>query len=148
MYEGAASLSFNPWRWHRSPVRFLLPLLLLGCGPVGIPERAARPPAADPGFPSGYHGWPRAEPVADEEKREVRQLYMQPDGRAYVKAHEAIEAPGVVTRVDVRRQARGGPFGGWRYESYEPATRKRVKIDPEVCHLCHAAAEDGTYSRF
>lgn len=133
------------------------------CGAEPPPKPAptvVRPPPSDPLFPTGYDSWATAPAVTDDINEDVRKFYRSPDakrpaggvppvGAVYVKAHHGLQNPNVVTGIDVRRRTGEGEFGGWEYLSFDPATRQRRKIDPETCHLCHAAApEAGTFTQF
>ena len=121
---------------------------------------APRPPVADPGFPHGYRRWPTADSVVDEAGGEVRHLYRSPDagpnskgrfpdGAVLVKEHVVPAEDDVVVRIDVRRRLPRGTFDGWEYESFDPATRKRLQIDGDDCAMCHQAAPaDGTFAGF
>ncbi|MCA9560278.1 MAG: cytochrome P460 family protein [Myxococcales bacterium] len=146
-------------------VAALVAALSLGCGSLGQPDAPTvrttpRPPPAAPDFPTDYVRWNQApEPVQDERAGEQRRHYASPDARpdrggwptgtVLVKVHAPLDAPDVVTRVDVRRKTGEGDLGGWTYESFNPATRARIAADAEGCHLCHAAApEDGTFTVF
>lgn len=140
----------------------LLLFSLAGCGPAAAPvEQATRPPPSDPLFPEGYAGWSKAaEDVRDELNNEVRRHFRSPaarpgadgaypDGSVLVKTHHDARDERVVTRIDVRRRSAGGRYEGWDYYTFDPATRRQRTIDPETCHLCHAAAPaDGTYAEF
>jgi hypothetical protein len=147
------------------PLCVLVTALSLGCGGLGQPDAPTvrttpRPPPAAPDFPTGYARWTQApDPVHDERAGEQRRHYASPDaqpgrsgwplGTVLVKVHAPLDAPDVVTRVDVRRKTGEGDLGGWTYESFDPATRARIAADAEGCHLCHAAApEDGTFAVF
>ncbi len=143
----------------------LVVALSLGCGGLGQPDAPTvrttpRPPPASADFPQGYAGWSTAsEVVRDERTGELRRHHASPDARleragwppgtVLVKVHARLDAPDVVTRIDVRRKTGDATFGGWTYESFDPATRARIAADAEGCHLCHAAApEDGTFAVF
>lgn len=139
----------------------LLVVFVVGCGAEPPPKKvtvAVKPPPADPLFPGGFTNWPGADPVTDDVNGEVRRFYRAPDvpatgpapvGAVYVKVHAAIDDPSTVTGIDVRRRAATGGYDGWAYMSFDPATRQQRRIDPETCHLCHAAApSDGTFTKF
>ena len=77
----------------------------------------------------------------------------RPDGRGRlpigaVLVKESI-VPGedeVISRIDVRRRTADGPYGGWVYESFDPATRRSIDADADTCDLCHqTAGPDGTF---
>lgn len=131
----------------------LIPALLLACGgePPPKPEPVVvKPPPSDPLYPTGFSGWAAATPVTDDINQELRKFYRSPnDPLVYVKVHHQLDNPGVITGIDVRRKSDDPKFGGWEYLSFDPATRLQRRIDPEACHLCHAAApENGTFSAF
>ena len=134
---------------------------LVACGAEPEPiSTAPRPPPGDPEYPADYLRWtPGPEPVVDEAAGERRTLYRDPDARArggryavgarLVKVHGPLGAPGLVSRIDVREKTGQGPYDGWRYRSFDPASRTELPLDAEGCHLCHAAApDDGTFTVF
>ncbi len=132
---------------QHAQVRWLAFLAFAACGPTGG-HRSTRPPPADPLFPQGYADWTAGpEPVRDEANEELRSHYRSADARAYVKVHASL-AGEVVTGIDVRLRTPGRGFDGWTYVSFDPATRRRLPTDAETCHLCHATAPDGTFTRF
>ncbi len=122
--------------------------------------RSKNLPMADPGFPAGYRRWPTVDPVADENTGTVHHLYRAPDqppdrkgrfsvGAVLVKEHVVPGEDDLIVRIDVRRRLAAGTYGGWEYESFDPATRKRLDVDPEACDLCHQTAPaDATFARF
>ncbi len=126
-----------------------------GGGPAPLPL-----PVADPGYPTGYRRWPTTDAVFDEATGVLHRLYRAPDvapdrrgrfpvGAVLVKEHVVPGEDDLVTRVDVRRRLRSGTYGGWEYESYDPATHKRIELDAEACDLCHQTApDDATFTRF
>ena len=117
-------------------------------------------PDAAPGFPGGYRRWPARDLVLDEGTSTFWRSYRGPGARpdprgrlpigaVLVKEHLVPGEDEIVTRVDVRRRTADGPYGGWVYESYDPATRQPIEADTEACDLCHQAAPlDGTYFEF
>jgi len=153
-----------------APRRFVLALCALaaaGCGglssfleggPPSVPRAAL--PVADPGFPSGYRRWITADAVPDENAGTIHLLYRAPDtaadrkgrypvGAVLVKEHVVPGEDDLIVRIDVRRRLASGTYGGWEYESYDPATHKRLQIDAEACDLCHQTApSDTTFTEF
>ena len=137
-----------------------------GCGGFfgvgqGTPAAPANElPVADPGFPAGYRRWPTADPVPDESSGTLHRLYRAPDtaadrkgrfpvGAVLVKEHVIPGEDDLVVRLDVRRRLQTGTYGGWEYESYDPATAARLEIDAEACDLCHQTSPgEGTFTRF
>jgi len=117
-------------------------------------------PAADPGYPTAYRRWPTTDAVFDEATGALHRLYRAPDvapdrrgrfpvGAVLVKEHVITGEDDLVTRVDVRRRLRSGTYGGWEYESYDPATHQSIATDAEACDLCHQTApDDATFTRF
>lgn len=139
-----------------------------GCGPLESffrgeapsTARAAALPIADPGFPAGYRRWVTADAVPDENAGTIHRLYRAPDtaadrkgrypvGAVLVKEHVVPGEDDLIVRLDVRRRLANGTYGGWEYESYDPATHKRMQIDAEACDLCHQTAPaDATFTTF
>jgi hypothetical protein len=134
------------------PSCWLAPIVFVaGCGVSGG-ARLAPPPEADPEFPLGYVQWTVAGPVSDDTHGTLRTLYREPGtaaARRYVKVHLDPRDAAVTTRIDLRQPDEGGALDGWAYYSFDAATRSRLVIDAETCHLCHAAAgADGVFTRF
>ena len=100
------------------------------------------------GFPD-IHAWGQAvKTVHDDEAQTSRSIFRAPDGQAWAKVHHPLRRPSIITRIDVRRIDAGGPYAGWRYESWDPARRGPITADAETCHLCHSMApSNGTYTQ-
>jgi hypothetical protein len=69
-----------------------------------------------------------------------------PIGAVLVKESIVPGEDEVISRIDVRRRTADGPYGGWVYESFDPATRRSTEVDADTCDLCHqTAGPDGTF---
>lgn len=104
-------------------------------------------PAAD-GFPDLRAWGAPIDTVHDDDAQSTREIFRSPDGQVWAKVHHPLRQVAITTRIDLRRVTPGGPYTGWRYESWDPARRQPVEADAETCHLCHSMApSNGTYTQ-